>query len=36
VYYIAGPPAMVEDLHATLTGAGIKDDHINAEEFAGY
>ena len=36
VYYIAGPPAMVEDLHATLTGAGIKDDHINAEEFTGY
>jgi ferredoxin-NADP reductase len=36
VYYIAGPPAMVKDLHATLTGAGIKDDHIKAEEFAGY
>lgn len=36
VYYIAGPPTMVTGLHQMLTAAGIKDDDIRAEEFAGY
>jgi ferredoxin-NADP reductase len=36
VYYIAGPPRMVSDLHEMLTGAGISDDDIRTEEFTGY
>jgi Na+-transporting NADH:ubiquinone oxidoreductase subunit NqrF len=36
IYYIAGPPAMVKDLHEMLNKAGMKDDDIRAEEFAGY
>jgi ferredoxin-NADP reductase len=36
IYYIAGPPAMVHGLRSMLNGAGIDDDDIRAEEFAGY
>ena len=36
IYYIAGPPAMVGGLHAMLQQAGIDDDDIRIEEFAGY
>ena len=36
VYYIAGPPAMVKGLHEMLNKAGVDDDDIRAEEFAGY
>ncbi len=36
VYYIAGPPAMVNGLHAMLNSAGVDDDDIRTEEFAGY
>jgi ferredoxin-NADP reductase len=36
IYYIAGPPAMVKGLHEMLNKAGINDDDIRAEEFAGY
>ena len=36
IYYIAGPPAMVKSLHEMLRKAGMKDDDIRAEEFAGY
>ncbi len=36
LYYIAGPPAMVKGLHEMLNKAGMKDDDICAEEFAGY
>jgi ferredoxin-NADP reductase len=36
VYYVAGPPEMVNGIHATLNGAGVDDDDIRAEEFAGY
>ena len=36
IYYIAGPPAMVKGLHEMLSKAGITDDDIRAEEFAGY
>lgn len=36
IYYIAGPPAMVKGLHEMLNKAGVDDDDIRAEEFAGY
>jgi len=40
IYYIAGPPAIVkglhEMLHEMLSKAGINDNDIRAEEFAGY
>ena len=36
VYYIAGPPAMVEATQKLLSQAGISDDDIRADEFAGY
>ena len=36
VYYLAGPPAMVEAVRKTLNGAGIDDDDIRSEEFYGY
>jgi ferredoxin-NADP reductase len=36
IYYIAGPPAMVKGLHEMLSKAGINDDDIRMEEFAGY
>lgn len=36
VYYIAGPPAMVESMQKMLSRAGVNDDDVRAEEFAGY
>jgi ferredoxin-NADP reductase len=36
VYYIAGPAAMVKAMREMLNGAGINDDLIRTEEFAGY
>ena len=36
IYYIAGPPDMVKGLHEMLNKAGVNDDDIRAEEFAGY
>jgi len=36
VYYIAGPPAMVAVMKSTLTSAGLVDDDIRSEDFAGY
>lgn len=36
IYYVAGPPAMVSGLHQVLNGAGVDDDDIRTEEFAGY
>ncbi len=36
IYYIAGPPAMVNALHTMLKQAGIDDDDIRTEEFTGY
>jgi ferredoxin-NADP reductase len=36
IYYLAGPPAMVEGIRKTLNLAGIDDDDIRAEEFYGY
>lgn len=36
IYYIAGPPEMVKSLRTMITEAGVDDDSIRAEEFAGY
>ena len=36
IYYIAGPPEMVKGLHAMIHEAGVDDDDVRAEEFAGY
>ena len=36
IYYIAGPPAMVTALREMLNHAGVDDDDIRMEEFAGY
>ena len=36
VCYVAGPPAMVAAMRGMLNGAGVDDDDIRSEEFAGY
>ena len=36
IYYVAGPPGMVAATRETLSGAGIDQDDIRTEEFAGY
>lgn len=36
IYYIAGPPAMVRAMRQTLSTAGIDEDDVRTEEFAGY
>jgi ferredoxin-NADP reductase len=36
VYYVAGPPAMVAGLRATLERAGVDGDDVRSEEFYGY
>lgn len=36
IYYVAGPPGMVKGLHTAINDAGIVDDDIRTEEFAGY
>jgi ferredoxin-NADP reductase len=36
IYYIAGPPAMVTAVRHTLVGAGVNEDDIRSEDFAGY
>lgn len=36
IYYLAGPPAMVEALHQLLSRIGVDDDDIRSEEFYGY
>lgn len=36
IYYIAGPPSMVDGLRSVLHGAGVDDDDIRTEEFSGY
>ena len=36
IYYVAGPPEMVKGLHTAINEAGVDDDDIRAEEFAGY
>ncbi|HEY7388788.1 MAG TPA: FAD-dependent oxidoreductase [Bryobacteraceae bacterium] len=36
IYYVAGPPAMVTAVRIVLSNAGIDDDDVRSEEFAGY
>ena len=36
IYYIAGPPKMVEAMQKALSYAGVDSDDVRAEEFAGY
>jgi ferredoxin-NADP reductase len=36
VYYIAGPPGLVEAMQKMLTGAGVAEDAIHTDEFIGY
>jgi len=36
IYYVVGPPGMVDGLRSTLKGAGIDDEDIRTEKFAGY
>ncbi|HZA95578.1 MAG TPA: hypothetical protein VE421_05525 [Burkholderiaceae bacterium] len=36
IYYIAGPPAMIEAVRQTLNHAGVDDDDIRSEDFFGY
>ncbi len=36
ISYIAGPPTMVAAMRKTLVSAGVEDDDIRSEEFAGY
>ncbi len=36
IYYLAGPPGMVAAMRQMLAGAGVSDDDIRTEEFAGY
>lgn len=36
VYYLAGPPALVEAMQVMLTGAGVRPDALRTDEFYGY
>jgi ferredoxin-NADP reductase len=36
VYYVAGPPAMVEAMRKSLDAAGVDDLDIRSEDFYGY
>src|SRR6266566_148741 len=36
IYYIAGPPAMVTAMKEILISAGVNEDDIRSEDFAGY
>lgn len=36
IYYIAGPPAMVAAMRQMLLSAGVDEDDLRTEEFAGY
>jgi len=36
IYYIDGPPAMVNAMRQILNEAGVDDDNIRTEEFSGY
>lgn len=36
IYYLAGPPTMVAGSYRTLAEAGVDQDDIRSEEFAGY
>jgi ferredoxin-NADP reductase len=36
IYYVAGPPAMVAAMNEMLVKAGVDEDDVRAEDFAGY
>ncbi len=36
IFYVVGPPGMVEAMRQTLNRAGVNDDDIRSEEFYGY
>jgi Na+-transporting NADH:ubiquinone oxidoreductase subunit NqrF len=36
IYYSAGPPAMVASMRKMLVDAGVDEDDIRTEDFAGY
>ncbi|VTU44871.1 ferredoxin--NADP reductase [Variovorax sp. RA8] len=36
IYYVAGPPGLVEGMRQTLSDSGVDDDDIRSEEFYGY
>jgi ferredoxin-NADP reductase len=36
VYYLAGPPAMVDAMTGVLSRAGVRDEDVRSEEFYGY
>jgi len=36
IYYMAGPPGMVQTARATLVASGVDEDAIRTEEFTGY
>jgi len=36
VYYVAGPPSLVEAMRLDLNDVGVDDDDIRSEEFYGY
>src|SRR5712691_5161863 len=36
VYYVAGPPGLVETMQKMLVAAGVEDDAIRTDEFYGY
>jgi len=36
IYYISGPPEMVNAMQKMLTQAGVKSANVRAEEFSGY
>jgi ferredoxin-NADP reductase len=36
IFYVAGPPGMVQALRTTLVTSGVDEDNIRTEEFTGY
>ena len=36
IYYVAGPPPMVAAMREILVAAGVDEDDVRTEEFAGY
>ena len=36
IYYSAGPPAMVAGMKEMLVNAGVDEDDLRTEDFAGY
>jgi len=36
IFYVAGPPAMVNGMKTTIIEAGVNEDDIRAEDFSGY